>query len=434
MKTCIVAGARPNFMKIAPIIEAINDRNQSIDDPIKYFLVHTGQHYDEEMSMLFFDDLGIPAPDINLDVGSASHALQTAEIMIRFEKVCLHEKPTHVLVVGDVNSTIACALVASKMGIKTVHVEAGLRSFDRNMPEEINRVLTDAISDLLFTTEESANRNLRGEGIPEEKIYFVGNVMIDTLFKNKKKAEESDIIQRLRLAENELGNPIDLNNPINQRNPVTKVIPYALLTLHRPSNVDDEQRFHGIVEALTKLSKRIPIIFPAHPRTLNRINQFGFKEYFNWKLNKLIAANGSKSAANSENPANPINGLNTMNLIPPLGYLDFLHLMVNAKLVLTDSGGIQEETTILGIPCVTIRKNTERPITITHGTNVVSGVEKENIIEAARSQLAGANAYCKQIRSTIPPLWDGEAARRIVDILLRSEESQGGRNKQRTED
>jgi len=432
MKICIVAGARPNFMKIAPIIETINDRIQSTDNPIKYILVHTGQHYDEEMSKLFFDNLSIPAPDIDLEVGSASHAVQTAEIMKKFEKICLGENPTYVLVVGDVNSTIACALVASKLGIKIIHVEAGLRSFDRSMPEEINRVLTDAISDLLFTTEESANRNLRAEGISEQKIHFVGNVMIDTLLKHKKKAEQSDILERLVLIKNQPGSPIKSitsNNSTTQINPVNLVTPYAVLTLHRPSNVDDEQSFKDIIEALTEISKKIQVIFPAHPRTLNRINEFGLEEYFNWKLYNSINSNNSRSEINPKDPNMSKNRANCISLIPPLGYLDFVHLMANAKLVLTDSGGIQEETTILGIPCVTIRENTERPITITHGTNVVAGVKKENIIKAALSQLAVANAYSKQIKPTkptkpnIPLLWDGKAAERIVDILLRSEES-----------
>jgi UDP-N-acetylglucosamine 2-epimerase (non-hydrolysing) len=411
MKICIVAGARPNFMKIAPIIRAINGRNQSIDDPIKYVLVHTGQHYDEEMSRFFFDDLGIPAPDINLDVGSASHPLQTAEIMKGFEKVCLQEKPTHVLVVGDVNSTIACALVASKMGIKTIHIEAGLRSFDRSMPEEINRILTDAISDFLFTTEESANKNLQREGIPEEKIYFVGNVMIDTLLKNKKKAEQSDILYRLGLTNTQ---------PNNSRKPINPTKRYAVLTLHRPSNVDDEEAFQGIIEALTEVSKQIPVIFPAHPRTFHRITELLLQKYFNWTI---------YNSTNSRNPSIPTNPGVAINLIHPLGYLDFLHLMAHAKLVLTDSGGIQEETAILGIPCVTIRNNTERPITVTHGTNLVAGVKKENIIKASLSQLVKANASSKQIKPinpikpNIPPLWDGKAAERIVDILLRSEES-----------
>jgi UDP-N-acetylglucosamine 2-epimerase (non-hydrolysing) len=426
MKLCIVAGARPNFMKIAPIISAIKKFNNSINpseresqvgraqgvdeidpintsnaidssnrinpinsmnpsNPINYILVHTGQHYDEKMSKFFFDDLEIPTPDINLEVGSASHAAQVAEIMVRFERVCLNYNPTHLLVVGDVNSTIACALVASKMGIKVVHVEAGLRSFDRSMPEEINRVLTDAISDVLFTTEESANKNLRNEGILEQKIHFVGNVMIDTLLKHKKKAGQSNILYSLGL--------IDTRS----RNSNKSVNPYAALTLHRPSNVDDRQTFEGIIEALIEVSMKIQIVFPTHPRTVTRIKEFGFGNYFKWVSgpdNQLLEHN------------------HRILCTDPFGYLDFLQLMSHAKLVLTDSGGIQEETTILSIPCVTIRENTERPVTVMHGTNVIAGVRKEKIVEAAFSQLD------RPVKSLVPPLWDGKAAERIVKIII----------------
>jgi UDP-N-acetylglucosamine 2-epimerase (non-hydrolysing) len=406
MKLCIIAGARPNFMKISPIVDAIRSHNRSSDQQIGYFIVHTGQHYDEKMSKFFFDDLEIPSPDINLEVGSASHAVQVAEIMIRFEKVCLDHNPTHVLVVGDVNSTIACSLVASKIqydsrqhrstvslqnsnGLRPLiaHVEAGLRSFDRSMPEEINRVLTDAISDLLFTTEESANENLRREGISEEKIHFVGNVMIDSLLKHKKKAEQSNILYSLGLV-NSRSN--DSTNQVNR---------YAVLTLHRPSNVDHLQSFQGIIEALTEVSEKIPIIFPAHPRTLNRIKEFDLENHFDKSLGSgLKIVNRSKG----------------IHCVDSLGYLDFLQLMSNAKLVLTDSGGIQEETTILGIPCVTIRENTERPVTVLHGTNVVAGVKKGNIVDAAFSQLD------RPVTSLVPPLWDGKAAERIVNILCES--------------
>jgi UDP-N-acetylglucosamine 2-epimerase (non-hydrolysing) len=392
MKLCIVAGARPNFIKIAPIINAINVFNGSTATPhhsntIQYLLVHTGQHYDSKMSEIFFDDLGIPKPDINLEVGSGSHAVQTAEIMRRFGKVCLEKTPTHVLVVGDVNSTIACALVASKLGIKVIHVEAGLRSFDRSMPEEINRVLTDAISDLLFTTEESANENLEKEGIPKEKVHFVGNVMIDTLLLHKKKAEESDIL--IKLGFRGMGN----------KSSKDEVDPYSVLTLHRPSNVDAEDAFRDIVQGLSEIARSLPIIFPVHPRTLNQIKEFGLESYFKW-----LSGNGAKFKKED----------GIIHCVDPLGYLDFLKLMSNAKLVLTDSGGIQEETTILGVPCVTIRENTERPVTITFGTNVVAGVKKENIIKAAFTQLN------KRIHSSAPPLWDGKAAERIVEILARN--------------
>ena len=286
---------------------------------------------------------------MNLEVGSASHAVQTADIMKRFEEIGLKDKPTHVLVVGDVNSTIACALVASKLGIKVVHVEAGLRSFDRTMPEEINRVLTDAISDLFFTTEESANENLQREGIPEEKVHFVGNVMIDTLFKHREQAEKSDILNRLGL------NRVRPNNP-------TK--PYALLTLHRPSNVDDEDKLQDIIQGLNKVSEEIPIIFPIHPRTAKRIDEFKCRHCFNW-LSPCDSARQLRSSG--------------INCTEPLGYLGFLQLMAYSKLVLTDSGGIKEETTVLGIPCVTIRENTERPVTVTHGTNRVVGQQRREL-------------------------------------------------------
>lgn len=386
MKLCVVAGARPNFMKIAPIVDAINNHNRSNHQPIDYLIVHTGQHYDQEMSKLFFQDLGIPNPEINLEVGSASHAVQTAEIMKRFEKICLEENPTHVLVVGDVNSTIACSLVASKLDIKVIHVEAGLRSFDRSMPEEINRVLTDAISDLLFTTEESANENLRLESIPKEKIFFVGNTMIDTLLKHRQKAQNSNILLKLGL---ETSSPQpSTSNPIA----------YGVLTLHRPSNVDDKESFKEVIQALSEVSTQVPIVFPIHPRTLNRIKEFHFEKYFDF-LNK----NSTLRTQNSH-----------IYALEPLGYLDFLQLMSNAKLVLTDSGGIQEETTILGVPCVTIRENTERPITVTHGTNVIAGVKKENIINAAHAQL---KKFSEARSVSAPPFWDGKAAERIVEIL-----------------
>lgn len=381
MKIIHVVGARPNFMKIAPIIDAITTYNLTSDRPINQTLVHTGQHYDEKLSNLFFEDLRIPEPDIDLEVGSASHAEQTAEIMKRFEHVLLRGKPDYVLVVGDVNSTIACALVAKKLGIKVIHVEAGLRSFDMTMPEEINRILTDAISDLLFITEKSAEKNLLREGIPREKIHFVGNVMIDTLLQHKEKAQESKILQQLGLS---------------IRNLTT---PYALLTLHRPSNVDNKHTLQGILEALNEISKQIPIIFPAHPRTQKKIKEFGFEQCFS----ELSTLNPQSSTLK-----------NVIYSIDPMGYLDFISLMSNAKLVMTDSGGIQEETTVLGVPCVTLRKNTERPVTVTNGTNVIACTEKDNIIKMAISLL---NHHSKPNEHRIPPLWDGKAAERIVDII-----------------
>ena len=422
-----IVGARPNFMKIAPLVKAIEEYNQTHSSHLDQVIVHTGQHYDENMSELFFNQLGLPKPDINLEVGSASQAVQTAEIMVRFEKVLLQYQPDAIIVVGDVNSTIACTLVASKIQYPAqpnepyklklnepyepyepnkpkkrnkpliVHIEAGLRSFDRTMPEEINRILTDQLSDLLFTTEEDANENLKREGISSEKIFFVGNVMIDTLFQHLEKAKKSDILNRLGLIDQRLRTS---NQGLSTRDYALST-PYAVLTLHRPSNVDHKDTFLNILEALKEISKKIPIIFPAHPRTQNRIKLFSLENYF-------------------INPSTRDYGLSTKHsciyCIEPLGYLDFLWLMANAKLVLTDSGGIQEETTVLGIPCVTIRENTERPITVKMGTNIVAGTKKEDIINAAFSQLNKPN---KPNNATNPiPLWDGQAAKRIVKILV----------------
>ncbi len=421
MKILLIAGARPNFMKIASLIDAINKYNatQNLKPKIQYLLVHTGQHYDSTMSEAFFKDLDLPKPDIYLGVGSGSHTFQTAEIMKRFEPVLLDHQPDVIILVGDVNSTVACALVASKIEYQThnpelrtqhsrrkpwiAHVEAGLRSSDRSMPEEINRILTDATSDFLFTTEESANLNLKREGISEDKIFFVGNTMIDTLLKHKQIAQRSDILQRLSLS---------IRNP--QFAICNSVVPYTVLTLHRPSNVDGREAFKNILEALSEISKHIPIIFPAHPRTVNRIKEFGFEAYFNF--------------VESNNLTNPTNSINSINIINPLGYLDFLCLMSNAKLVLTDSGGIQEETTILGIPCITLRENTERPITVSRGTNVVVGTSKHRIIEESLKRINTRNSpndLVTQLPNNpitqlthYPPLWDGKAGHRIVQILV----------------
>jgi len=408
-----IVGARPNFMKIAPLVKAIKEHNQTgISPHLDQIIVHTGQHYDEKMSELFFDHLGLPKPDINLEVGSASHAVQTAEIMIRFEKVLLQYQPDAIIVVGDVNSTIACTLVASKIQYPAsnlrlatcnskrrrpliVHVEAGLRSFDRTMPEEINRILTDQLSDLLFTTEEDANENLKREGISSEKVFFVGNVMIDTLFQHLEKAKKSDILNRLGLINQRLRTS---DQGLSTRDYALST-PYAVLTLHRPSNVDHKETFLNILEALKEISQKIPIIFPVHPRTQNRIKLFHLDQYFK----RFSTSNLQLATCNSG-----------IYCIEPLGYLDFLWLMANAKLVLTDSGGIQEETTVLGVSCVTIRENTERPITVKMGTNIVAGTKKENIINTALSQLNKLN----NASNPIPPLWDGQAAKRIVDILV----------------
>jgi len=364
LKVLLIAGARPNFMKVAPIYAEMKRRSSEFVPMI----VHTGQHYDAAMSDAFFDDLGMPKPDIHLGVGSGSHAVQTAKIMTEFEPVVLSEKPDWVLVVGDVNSTIACALVCAKLGVKIAHVEAGLRSRDRSMPEEINRILTDSISDLLFTTSQDADENLRQEGIPAEKIKFVGNVMIDSLLEHLKLSESSKVRADLGLSEGA----------------------YATVTLHRPSNVDDEAVFSGILDALLAVSERLPIIFPVHPRTRAKIAEFGF--------------GGTIEDSN-------------ISLIDPLGYLDFMRLYSGARLVLTDSGGLQEETTVLGIPCITLRHNTERPITIELGTNVLVGTDPEKIKEAAFSILERQTSAKE---TSIPPLWDGKTAPRICDELQRS--------------
>ncbi len=365
-KIICVVGARPNFMKIAPIMAAL----ASAPKPLQARLVHTGQHYDEAMKHQFFNQLGIPHPDMDLGVGSGSHAVQTAEVMRRFEPVLDAEQPQAVLVVGDVNSTIACALVAAKKGVPVIHVEAGLRSYDRTMPEEINRVLTDQISDLLFTTERSAHENLLREGIDGDRIHFVGNVMIDTLLRHVRQATPTS---------QTLASVIDpalfLDNPDG----------YAVLTLHRPSNVDDPVVLERLLTTLRGISERLPLVFPVHPRTEARIAEMG--------LSTLI-----------DTPR--------IQRLPPQGYLAMLGLMSQARLVLTDSGGIQEETTALGVPCITLRENTERPITAEEGTNTVVGTDPARILAAFNDVIThGGKA------GRVPELWDGRAAQRIVSIL-----------------
>lgn len=359
IKIICACGARPNFMKIAPVMRAFEANGN-----FQTLLVHTGQHYDENMSKLFFEELGIPKPDINLEVGSASHAAQTAEIMKRFEPVVLEFKPDYVLVVGDVNSTIACGLVGVKLGVKLIHVEAGLRSFDWNMPEEINRILTDRISDLLFVTEQSGLDNLWKEGIDSSKVHFVGNVMIDTLMANRDKAKKSDILSRLGLSAKE----------------------YVVITLHRPSNVDEPDTFAEIITAFEHIEKETKLVFPIHPRTRNNIR--------NSQLEERLEAMGN------------------LLLIGPVGYLDFLCLMDNAAVAMTDSGGIQEETTILGVPCMTLRENTERPVTITEGTNRLVHITAEDIVRNYREIMDKQQDKCG-----VPKLWDGKAAERIAKII-----------------
>ncbi len=354
-----VCGARPNFMKIAPLMRAYRAH-----PTIRPVLVHTGQHYDKNMSDLFFTQLQIPEPDVNLEVGSGSHAVQTAQIMQRFEPVVLEHRPQWVLVVGDVNSTIACGLVAVKLGVKLAHVEAGLRSFDRDMPEEVNRVLTDAISDLLFVSEPSGIENLRREGVSDGRVHFVGNVMIDTLRASRDQAERSPVLEQLGLRKGE----------------------YNVVTLHRPSNVDDPATLGRIATAFEEIQKDLPIVFPMHPRTVANLEKLGLAGRF-----RAMAG---------------------LRIVEPLGYLDFMKLTANAAVVLTDSGGIQEETTILGVYCLTIRENTERPVTITQGTNQLVGTDPERIIAAYR------RCRATPLRSApVPDKWDGKAAERIAAIL-----------------
>lgn len=359
MKVCCVCGARPNFMKIAAVTRAMDAHGG-----FERLIVHTGQHYDQNMCQVMFDDLDLPRPDINLEVSGGSHAQQTGQIMQRFEPVMLEEKPDLVIVVGDVNSTVACALVATKLHIPVAHVESGLRSFDRRMPEEVNRLVTDAISDLLFVSEISGVNNLRSEGVPNDKVFFVGNVMIDTLLHHRQRADASDILSRLG---------VDAGN-------------YGVLTLHRPSNVDDRETFAGLLEAVEQIQRDVPIVFPVHPRTLQKIDDHGLTDVIN-RMDNLVRSE-------------------------PLGYLDFLKLMADGRIILTDSGGIQEESTILGVSCLTLRENTERPSTIDAGLNYLVGTDTERIVTVAREALNGASQS-----ATTPELWDGRAGERIVECL-----------------
>ena len=364
LKIALVAGARPNFMKIAPLIRAMEKENKELKwtkNKIEYSLIHTGQHYDIEMSEVFFRELELPRPNLNLEVGSASHAVQTANIMIKFEEFCLHEKPDWVVVVGDVNSTMACTLVASKLGIKVAHVEAGLRSFDRTMPEEINRLVTDSLADLLLTPSSDADENLRREGISLSKIRLVGNIMIDTLVANLEHARRSRLPDQLGLQEKG----------------------FVYVTLHRPSNVDDQDKLELIMRKLTYVANRLPVVFPVHPRTRKMFDKYRI----------------------------PVGGEPNLKLLEPIGYHDSLCLTEKAKFVLTDSGGLQEESTYLGTPCLTLRPNTERPITIEVGTNKLTQPEQlasdiEEILQDRRP------------RGRIPDYWDGRTAERVLNALL----------------
>ncbi len=358
MKIINVVGARPNFMKMAPLVHELNRRG------IEQMLVHTGQHYDDNMSKVFFDDLRMPAPDVYLGIGSGSHSEQTAKVMVEFEKVCLEHKPDLVVVVGDVNSTLACSIVAAKLWIAVAHVEAGLRSFDMKMPEEVNRIVTDRLTDLLLTPSPDGDENLRKEGVAEERIHRVGNIMIDSLFANVERAKDSKILDELGLAPKG----------------------YGVLTLHRPSNVDDPEILLKLMTVLHEISERLPLVFSCHPRTAQR-------------LEDLEAYARLKDRGD-------------LRILPPKGYLDFMRLVSQSRLVLTDSGGLQEETTALRIPCVTIRENTERPITITEGSNTLAGTNPDKIRAAAYAALDG-----DQKDTSVPDLWDGKTAHRIVNVF-----------------
>jgi UDP-N-acetylglucosamine 2-epimerase (non-hydrolysing) len=366
MKYYLVAGVRPNFMKVEPLLRVISQHNAArANQRIEPCFIHTGQHYDFEMSQVFFDELKLPRPDIHLGVGSGTHAEQTGKIMIELERLLLKEKPDLVIVVGDVNSTLAAALAAVKIHIPVAHVEAGLRSYDRSMPEEINRILTDAISDYLFTPSPDADSNLIKEGVSRDKIFCVGDVMVDSLLFHKDIASRRGILSEVGL---------EAKN-------------YALLTMHRPSNVDDKSSLLRIITAIKKIARRIPVIFPVHPRTQANISRFGFDEFFQDR--RIIR-------------------------IEPLGYLDFLNLEMNARLVITDSGGMQQETTVLNVPCLSLRDTTERPITIEEGTNILVWNDTSQIIEEAFKILDGQGKKGK-----CPALWDGKAAERTIDILVK---------------
>jgi UDP-N-acetylglucosamine 2-epimerase (non-hydrolysing) len=362
IKTIIVAGARPNFMKVAPLMKRIAEQDRNSDRGwFDVRLVHTGQHYDQKMSNVFFQELGIPAPDINLGVGSGSQAVQTASVMTSFEPVCVSEKPDWVIVVGDVNSTVACTLVCAKMGIRVAHVEAGLRSFDRAMPEEINRIVTDSLADLLLTPSEDGNQNLRREGVAEERIKLVGNIMIDSLIENLPMSRQSSILNRLGLKSGQ----------------------FAFVTLHRPSNVDGKESLTANMAEVERLAARVPVVFPIHPRTRKMLGEFG-----------IMPSEGKG-----------------LQLIDPIGYHDSLCLTENARLLLTDSGGLQEEATYFRTPCLTLRPSTERPVTVTMGSNRLTNLDR---LAADIEEFLGG----PERRGVIPPLWDGRTARRTLDEII----------------
>jgi len=373
MKVILVAGARPNFMKIAPILRSIENHQA-----LNAVLVHTGQHYDDNMSEAFFSGVGIRKPDYHLNVGSGTHAVQTANIMVSFEKVCRKENPDMVVVVGDVNSTIAAGLVAKKLHIKLAHVEAGLRSRDRQMPEEINRLATDAITDLFFTTEDDGTQNLLAEGHSKDSIYFVGHVMIDNLFYQLRKIDDADAVSSYVRS---------LKESLSKR--------YLCMTLHRPSNVDDKRVLTELMETVNGIAKEVPIIFPCHPRTRRRIEEFGLGELFLEKESALVLVS------------------NGVVIMDPLSYNDFLYLWKDCAVMLTDSGGLQEETTALGVPCLTLRQNTERPVTVEVGTNILIGNDMKKLRLEVKKALKG-----KKKNGRIPDLWDGKASERILKVLL----------------
>jgi UDP-N-acetylglucosamine 2-epimerase (non-hydrolysing) len=387
----LVAGARPNFVKLAALVSALSPpgASPSAASRAQTLLVHTGQHYDDALSRLFFDQLGLPRPDVNLEVGSGAHGAQTGLVLERLDPVVADWKPDAIVVVGDVNSTLAAALVAAKMHIRVAHVEAGLRSFDRTMPEEINRILTDELSEWLFVSEPSGVVNLRLEGHGEHQIHLVGNVMIDSLERFLPVAKRSGAVAAFDLlASGPAGEP-------------GAARPFALVTLHRPSNVDSVDRLAALAEVLVEIGRRVPVLFPAHPRTAERLHAFGLASKFESSSREPFGGAWNRDARG-------------VRLVPPLGYLEFLHLMSAAACVLTDSGGIQEETTALGVPCLTLRESTERPITVEEGTNTIVGLDPARILAAAGAALSGRGR-----RGLLPPLWDGHAGERIVSILLR---------------